>query len=125
MELAHPLFSLQSSLPRTSLLSPLLAIPATRRRRALDEAELLLEDGVNGEAAQTLEADEANSRELEGEVDNKDMAMTTGAGAEVHGVEDDLAGRTTTNHNETVMHLLISSPTGRCWRRSISTVWLN
>ncbi len=100
------------------------ATPATRRRRALDGAELSLEVGANEVGAETREADEVNSKESEDEVASKDTITTIAEEVVVvRGVEDDLAGKTMTSHNEIAMRLSTSSLTGRCWRRLISTVW--
>lgn len=47
------------------------------------------------------------------------------ADVEVHVVDEDLAGKTTTSHSGIVMHLLTSSRTGKCWRRLTSIVLLS
>jgi hypothetical protein len=96
------------------------------RRLDLDAGEPSLEDGDNAVDEPTQEVDEDNSKEWEDEVANKDTtSMITGEDEEVLVVADGSDGRTTTSRNATAMHQLISSPTGRCWRRSISTVWLS
>ncbi len=107
-------------------LSPLLAIPATRRRPDLDGGELSQEGGVNVVDAAIPEADEDSSKESEDEVANKATTTTINEEVvEVLVVDGDLAGRTMTSHSATVMHLLILSLTGRCWRRLTSTAWLS
>jgi hypothetical protein len=122
----EPLLSSLYKWLRTSLLSPLSAIPAILQRRDLAGVEPSQEGGVNVVDEQIPEADGDSSRELEDEVVNKaTTTMTTEEAVAVRVVEGDLAGRITTNHNETVMRLLISSPTGRCWRRLTSIVWLS
>lgn len=72
-------------------------------------------------------ADADNSRELEDEVANRAATTTTIIEvAEAVRVEDDgSAGRTMISHSVIGMRLLISNLTGRCWRRSTSTVLLN
>ena len=67
----------------------------------------------------------ANFKELEDEAANSITTMMRGEAVVVRVVGDDLAGRITTSRSATVMLQSISSLTGRCWRRSISTVWLS
>jgi len=84
------------------------------------------EGGVNAEDEQIPEAAEDNSRESADVVVSKDIiTMIAEEAVVVREVAEDLAGRTTTSHNEIAMRLLTSSLTGRCWRRLISTVWLS
>jgi hypothetical protein len=75
----------------------------------------------------TREVDEeANSSALEDEVVSKGTTTTMLVGVVVElEADEDSAGRITTSLNATAMHLSTSSLTGRCWRRSISTVWRN
>jgi len=111
---------------RMSLLSPLSAIPAIQQRQGLDVVEPSLEDGVNvaGEPIRGAGAD--NSSELEDEVVNRVTTIMIIEEAEVVRVEDDDSdGRTMISRSAIGMRLLISSLTGRCWRRSISTVLLS
>jgi hypothetical protein len=111
---------------KMNLLSLLSAILAIQQRHDLAEVEPLREDGVNVVGEQIPEADGDNSRELEDEVVNKvTTIIMIGEAVVARVVEGDLAGRIMTSHNETVMRLSTSSLTGRCWRRLISTVWLN
>lgn len=122
---AHPPYS-QFNSPKTNPLSPLSAIPATRRRPDLDVVEPSQEDGVNVVGVAIPEADEDSSRELEDEVVNKaTTTMINEEAVEVRAVDGDSAGRITTSHNATAMRLLTSSLTGRCWRRLISTALLS
>jgi hypothetical protein len=121
---AHPPSSL-FNLPRTNLHFPLSVIPANRQRLGLVGVEHLLVVEGNG-VAQTQEVDEDSSKGLVDEGASK--AITTMITEEVVVVlveDEDLDGKITTNHSETAMRLLISSLTGRCWRRSILTAWPN
>lgn len=121
----HPRYSL-SSLQKTSPLSPLSAILATRRRRDLAGVEPSREGGVNVVDAAIPEADEGSSRELgDGAVNKVTTTMISEEAVEVHVVDGDLAGRITTSLSATAMRLLTSSLTGKCWRRLTSTAWLS
>jgi len=123
--LAHHPF-LQFNWQKMNLLSLLSATLATLQRPVLAVVELSLEDVDNVVPELIPEAVVDNSKESAAAVASKVITnMIVEEDAEVRGVEEGLVGRTTTSHNETVMHLSISSPTGRCWRRSISIVWLS
>jgi hypothetical protein len=84
---------------------------------------------VDGDSAveRTLEVvEEDNSSVLEDEVVNR--ATITMMLVEVEAVlevDDDSAGKTTTSRSATAMRRSISSLTGKCWRRLISTALLN
>jgi hypothetical protein len=122
--LEHLLSSPFNSL-RMSPLSPLSVIPATRPKPGSDVVELLREGGGNVVDEAMPEADEVNSKELADEEVSNTATTMTEEGEVVRVAEEDLVGRTTTNLNEIAMRLLTSSLTGKCWRRSISTVWLS
>jgi hypothetical protein len=80
----------------------------------------------NGEDEEIPEVAEDNSRESVDVVANKaTTTITTVEGVVALGVVEDLAGRITTSHSETVMHLSTLNLTGRCWRRLTSTAWLS
>jgi hypothetical protein len=67
-----------------------------------------------------------SSRELVEEVANKVTTTTTTVeDEEVLVGAEDLVGKIMTSHSETAMRLSISNPTGKCWRRLISIVWLS
>jgi hypothetical protein len=118
--------SLPSKSLRTSLPSPLSAIPAIQQRQDLDVVEPSLEDGANVVDVPIRGAGADNSSELEDEVVNRVTIIMIIEGAEVvRVVVDDSDGRTMISHSAIGMRLLISSLTGRCWRRSISTVLLS
>jgi hypothetical protein len=122
----EPLLSSPYRWLKTSLLSPLSAILAIQQRRGSAGVAPSREGGVNVVDEEILEADGDNSRELEDEVASKvTTTMIIGEVVAVLEVEGDLAGRITTSRNETAMHLLTSSLTGRCWKRLTSTVWLS
>lgn len=118
------------SLPFHNLLkmsppSPLSAIPATRRRRDSGVVQPSLEDGVNVVDVPIRGAAGGNFKELEDEAVSSIITMMRGEAVVVRVVEDDLAGKITTSRSATVMLPSISSLTGRCWRRLISTAWLS
>lgn len=120
----HPLSSLCRWLKMNHPF-PLSAIHAIPLRLDSVGEEPSPEDGVNVDE-RIPEAAEDNSRESEDEVASK--ATTTimiGGDEAARAVDGDLAGRITTSRNETVMRLLTSSLTGRCWRKLILTVWLS
>ena len=120
----HPLFSLSSSLKMRAL-SPLSAILAIQRRldSVVAEPSLVDEDSAVG---QIPEVDEDSSSALEDEEVNRATTLTVTAEAvAVLEADDDSVGRTTTSRSATAMPLSISSLTGRCWRKLISTAWLS
>ena len=113
------------NLLKTNPPSPLSAIPATRRRHDSGEVRRSLEDGANVVDVPIRGAVGDNFKELEDEAVNSIITMMRGEAVVVRVVGDDLAGRITTSRSATVMLQSILSLTGRCWRRSISTVWLS
>lgn len=111
---------------RTNPLSPLSAIPVIPLRRGSDVVEPSLEAVANAVDGLILEAGADNSRGLEDEVANKDItSMTNEEAEEVRVVVGGLDGRTTISRSAIGMRLLISSLTGRCWKRLTSTVSLS
>lgn len=119
-------FSQSPNSQKTSQPFLLLAIPAIHKRPALDVEGPSQEDEANEGEEPIPEEEEDNSKESEDEVASKVTTnMTTGeAGVELVVVEDS-GGKITINHSGTAMRLLISSLTGRCWRKLISIVWLS
>jgi hypothetical protein len=77
------------------------------------------------EVEQTPEVGEDNSNALEDGVVNRAIIMIPVEAGVVHAVDDDLAGKTTTNPSAIATLPSTSNLTGRCWRRLISTAWLS
>ena len=101
-------------------------MPAIPQRQDLVVVEHSLEDGANVVAEPIHGAGADNSSELEDEVVNRVTIIMIIEEAEVLRVEDDDSdGRIMISRSEIGMRLLISSLTGKCWRRSISTVLLS
>lgn len=69
--------------------------------------------------------DEVHFKRLADEEVNNTTTTVTEEEEEALVVDADLAGKITINHNGIAMRQLTSNPTGRCWRRLISIVWLS
>jgi hypothetical protein len=93
----------------------------------LEEVECSLADVGSAADAAMREVAEASSKEsvLDEEASRGDTVMIAVEVVVLVPEDDGLDGRIMTNLKEIAMRPLISRQTGRCWKRSISTVWLN